>query len=77
MPSAGERPRTQVRRRHAWTIVFRADVSEEIAEQSLTSRSISLGKDWLDEIEIIGPLCRHCEQEYEAAAWSCPGEAIE
>ena len=77
MSSAGERPRTQVRRRHAWTIVFRADVSEEIAEQCLTSRSVSLGKDWLNEIEIIGPLCRHCEQEYEAATWSCPGEAIE
>ena len=77
MANAGERPRTQARRHHAWTIVFRADVSEEIAEQFLTNRSVNLGKDWLSEVEIIGPLCHRCEQEYEAAAWSCPGEATE
>ena len=57
--------------------MFRTDVSEEMAEQFLASRRVSLGKDWLNEIEIIGPFCHHCEQEYEGAAWSCPGEAVE
>ena len=70
-------PAIRVRRRHAWTIIFRADVSDEVAEGFITTGRANFGQDWLDHIQITGPLCYYCEQDFERASWGCPGEAGE
>jgi hypothetical protein len=54
--------------------MFRADVSEEIAEQFVATRRVSFGQEWLNHVQIVGPICFYCEQEFNGASWSCPGE---
>ena len=63
----------RVRRRHAWTIIFRADVSDEVAEGFITTGRANFGQDWLNHVQITGPLCYYCEQGFEDASWSRPG----
>ena len=62
-----------VRRRHVWTIVFRAEIPESIAADFAKTGVAELGQRWLDEVEIVGPLCYHCECEIREAPWSCSG----
>ena len=67
-------PAVRVRRRHAWTIMFRADVTEDIAEQFVATGRANFGEKWLDHVQIVGPLCFYCDQDFSGASWSCPGE---
>ena len=67
----------RVRRRHAWTILFRADVSEEIAASFVATGRANFGQDWLNHVQITGPLCYYCEHDFEGASWGCPGELRE
>jgi hypothetical protein len=66
-----------VRRRHAWTIVFRAEVTDEEAQGFVDSGRANFGQNWLDHVTIIGPICFYCEQDFVGASWACPGDPNE
>jgi hypothetical protein len=72
--SSERRPQEiRVRRRHAWTILFRADVTEEIAASFVATGRADFGQDWLNHVQITGPLCFYCEQDFRRCLLGVPG----